>query len=64
MQFQRKNLESTQFQQSYNLNELANYSLFILISTQSFTIFCKHNQTQFSLFKQHKAPKMLQSFNF
>jgi len=50
MQFQRKNLESTQFQQSYNLDELANYSLFILISTQSFTIFCKHDQTQNSNF--------------
>jgi len=50
MQFQRKNLESTQFQQSYNFNELANYNLFILISTQSFTIFCKHDQTQNSNF--------------
>ncbi len=32
------------------LNELAKYSLFILISTQSFTIFRKHDQTQNSNF--------------
>jgi hypothetical protein len=37
-------------QQSYNLNGLAKYSLFILISTQSFTIFCKHDQTPNSNF--------------
>ncbi len=39
-----------QFQQSYNINELAKYSLFVLISTQSFTIFCKHDQIQNSNF--------------
>lgn len=55
-------MESKQFQQSYNLNELAKYSLFILISTQSFTTFCKHDQIQNSNFLFSNNIKLQKSY--